>query len=275
MTLFNIQKRSPIFRLESRLSLLFIFLLATAAGAWRFSPWMPKVFFGDDLANLLAYKAGNFASSLSQALGSAYWYKYRPVFATIMWILYGSFGSIIWPYLLVNLLIQGLNATLVFAITRRLSRGNWLVSLAIALAVVTSRFALYQVTQVTGLVEGVALLCFLGMVYCVIRASESEGHALRWSWLAIVSARVARGLYRTLAYAQLTAMTAYHSCTTHLNCKCNGHTYDRVKRPGRAFLTPGARSSSPRPRTEPSARHRNRDSSRRRPAMSTWGESAD
>lgn len=189
--MFNIHRRSPNFRLGPRLGLVLIFLLATAAAAWRFWPWMPKVFFGDDLANLLAYKGGDFASSLTQSLGAAYADKYRPVFASVMWLLFGSFNSAILPYMVVNVLLQGLSATLVFAIALRLSRGNRLVSLAIALAVTTSRFALYQVTQVTGLVEGIALTCFLGMVYCVVRASESRDSAWRWSWLAVVSAFLA------------------------------------------------------------------------------------
>jgi dolichyl-phosphate-mannose--protein O-mannosyl transferase len=80
------------------------------------------------------------------------------------------------PHLVLNLLLQGLNALLVFAISLRLSRGEWLVALAAALIAATSRFALYQVTQVTGLLEGLALIFFLATVYCVVRA-YGDGHA--------------------------------------------------------------------------------------------------
>lgn len=174
--------------LSPSLSLVFVFILAIIAATWRFSPWMPEVFFGDDLSNLLAYKDGHFASSASQALSAAFVGKYRPVFAWVMWLLFSAFEERILPYLALNVLLHGLSATLVFAIAHRVSRANWIVSLVISLAAATSRFALYQVTQVTGLVEGIALTFFLGMIYCIVRASENKESAWRWSWLAVAAA---------------------------------------------------------------------------------------
>ena len=119
-------------------------MLAVVVATLRFWPWMPEVFFGDDLANLLAYKDGHFASSSSQALSAAFSEKYRPVFAWVMWLLFGVFNEQILPYLALNIFIHGLSATLIFAIAFRLSRANWIVSLVIAMATASSRFALYQ-----------------------------------------------------------------------------------------------------------------------------------
>jgi hypothetical protein len=186
--LFNINRKNLLSWLDPRIGLLLVFVLVVTAAKWRFWPWMPEVFFGDDLSNLLAYKDGHFGSSAGQALSAAYAEKYRPVFAWVMWLLFSAFEERILPYLALNVLLHGLSAALVFAIAHRLSRGNWIVALAIALAAATSRFALYQVTQVTGLLEGIALTLFLGMFYCVVRASEDKESAWRWSWLAVAAA---------------------------------------------------------------------------------------
>ena len=176
--------------LYPRALLFLIFLLAlTSIIIWRFGSWMPDVFFGDDLSNLLHYKDGFFPRGLSEAVSVAFVEKYRPVFVWLMSTMFSAFDESISSYLAVNVLLHGLNATLVFAIAHRLSHGNWIVSLAVALTAATSRFAFYQVTQVTGFLEGIALTLFLLMTYCMVRASdESKEAAWRWSWLAVFTA---------------------------------------------------------------------------------------
>jgi len=172
-----------------RAALVLVFALALMATLWRFLPWIPHAFFGDDLYNYLAYKDGFFPEGVAQALTTAFAEKYRPVFVWALSFLFGTFGDRVLPYMAVNMLLHALNATLVFAIARRLGNGQWLVPLVIAVAVATSRFALYQVTQITGLLEGVALMLFLCMTYCVVRASEAGiASAGRWLWLAVAAA---------------------------------------------------------------------------------------
>ncbi len=168
-----------------------VLLLTTAVTAWRFRPWMPDVFFGDDLAILLQHRDGLFASTLRQALTEASSEKFRPVFGLAMWAAFGAFAQNLHLYLAADVFLQGLSACLAFCVARRLSGGSVITALAVSLAIATSRFALYQVTQVTGLLEGLAFVLFLVTVYALIRADE-DGSTARassvWSWGAIVAA---------------------------------------------------------------------------------------
>jgi hypothetical protein len=110
--------------------------------------------------------------------------KFRPVASGFVLLLFNMFGADTINYLVGNILLLGLSAILVFAISRRLG-GSGMVSLAIALAVATSRFATYAATQVIGPLEGLALPLLLGSLYSTIRASECRASAWQWCWIAI------------------------------------------------------------------------------------------
>ncbi|MES2626570.1 MAG: hypothetical protein V4628_14895 [Pseudomonadota bacterium] len=179
---------APSFRHPVAL-LFLVFVLGLIFATWRFGPWMPDVFFGDDLVNLLSYKEGYFPGTTSAAWTVAFMEKYRPIFVSLSSAMFGAFDDTMWAYLAVNVLVQGLNTAIAFAIAHKLSHGNMLVSLAVAVAVATSRFALYQVTQVTGFLEAIALTFFLFMTYCMVHASNANQQAAwRWSWLALLMA---------------------------------------------------------------------------------------
>ena len=153
--------------------------MALLAMCWIwFAPWQPKVFYGDDLDNLLAFYRGEFASSWSQALTSVYLDKFRPVFAGVMHLLFSLFGSRIEGYLTVNLTLHALSGTLVYFLAVAFGVRKWWVAGGVALAFVLCRFSLYQVTQVTGLLEGVATLLFLCMLLSLVRASKQGS----WPW---------------------------------------------------------------------------------------------
>ncbi len=169
--------------------LFLVFFVALITVVWRFDAWMPEAFFGDDLSNLLHYRNGVFPSGLREAVSVAFAEKYRPVFVWLMSWMFTAFDDSLWEYLAVNASLHALNATIVFAIAHRLSHGNWIVSSVVAVAAATSRFALYQVTQVTGFIEGIALTLFLLMLYSMVRAgSATQQAAWRWSWLALLVA---------------------------------------------------------------------------------------
>ena len=171
------------------------------AATARFAPYAPGAFFGDDLSNLLAFRGGLFASSLPQALGSAFLEKYRPVFALAAGSLFGSFGDRISLYIAANIALHALNATLVFAVLRRIGGKSIFVAAGLAVAVAASRFALYQTTQVTGLVEGLSLTFFLSALYFWIRAMRaSSGHA---GLLAMAAASASLALLTHERYAAL------------------------------------------------------------------------
>jgi len=151
----------------------------------RYWSYMPTYFAADDYTNFMAYKNGLCSSSLLQSLGASCGGKYRPIFATVMFGLYSLFGNHTIAFNIINLLIQILNAILVFVITLNLSNGNKFISFMLAISVAASRFAFYQVTQTTGLIEGLSLTFFLVTLYCLLRADESEKSAFLWSWLAL------------------------------------------------------------------------------------------
>jgi hypothetical protein len=163
-----------------------LFGIATIAVAIRFQSWMPEVFFGDDLANYIAFVDGHFPRGVFPALSTSFAEKYRPVFVLLESSLFSRFGDEIAPYLVFNILIHGFNSALVFVIAQRLSSNNWLISVSIMLTIATSRFALYQVTQVTGLLEGLGLSLFLATFYFTINAIDRT--AKKWGWLAISAA---------------------------------------------------------------------------------------
>jgi len=174
------------FSVRQRLGfVLLTFILALLVVKLRFWPYVPEVFFGDDLDNFYAYLQHDFASSVRQSLFQVYFERYRPVWALVLGTFFGTFGDRIELYMLLNAVIHALTVALFFAVAWRLSRGRWLPCLGLALAAASSRFALYQVTQVTGTVESLALVFCLLTVYCVSRIEGENREALIWGWAAI------------------------------------------------------------------------------------------
>lgn len=168
--------------------LLALFALLAAAAAWRFGPWLPPVFYGDDLNHWVGYVDGRCGARASQLLGASCVdpEKLRPVFNVVKVALFAAFGKATSHYMAVNILLHGASALLVFAIARRLA-GGLVVPLALAAAVATSRFALMQVTLVVGLVEGLAFFFFVASLYALVRAAEGARVA-PWAALAVVCA---------------------------------------------------------------------------------------
>lgn len=174
------------------LAVLFAVLgVAVIAGLWRFWPWMPHVLFGDDLANILQYQSPKFTGSWFHLVADREGNKYRPIFDMSLYALFNLFGTNLVGFQLVNVLLLALSAVFAFSVAQRLNGGRWMLSMGVAIAVAASRFALYQVTQVTGLVEGLALVFFMAMLYCVVRARAGGDTALKWGWLSILAAFLA------------------------------------------------------------------------------------
>ncbi len=170
-----------------RVSLAILIFAALLAVSWVwFAPWRPSVFYGDDLSNLLAFYRGEFASSWHQAFTSVYSDKFRPVFAAAMHVLFSSFGPRLEGYMAANMLVHALSGTLIFFSAAHLSARNWAIAVGLSLAFVLSRLSIYQVTQVTGLVEGLGNFFFLCMLLNLIRASAQA--SWRWSLFAFLFA---------------------------------------------------------------------------------------
>jgi hypothetical protein len=171
-------------------SLCALYLLLAGLIAWRFAPFMSRVFFGDDLNHLLQFMDGQCATRLAGVLTSSCAEKFRPVFAAFTIVTFGLFKTVLWRYMAVNVLLHAASATLVFLLALRLGTGR-AGAFAIALAFALSRFATYQLTQADGPVEGLALLFALAALYAVMHARGDGGSAWRDGWLALAAALLA------------------------------------------------------------------------------------
>jgi len=163
-----------------------IFLLLTLVVIWRFNPFMPQVFFGDDLNYLLAFKDGQCGTFASQILTTTCYDKFRPVASGFVLLLMNLFDSSVTGYMIVNVLLQALSAYIAYKIAFQLSNRNKFIAIGVSLTVASSRFAAYQVTQVIGPVEGLGTPLFLGILYMLIYADILKINVLRCGWFAVV-----------------------------------------------------------------------------------------
>lgn len=168
------------------ISLSILCLICTALAGWRFFPWMSNVFYGDDLWYLLAFQKGECATKAAEILVDDCAQKFRPLASGFILLLFNLFASnLSYYYLAINTLLLGISCTLAFTISQKLGSISWKIGLLIAFAIAASRFATYSTTQIIGPVEGLALPLFLGMLYCVIKASEHHKNPWYWCWLSI------------------------------------------------------------------------------------------
>lgn len=156
-----------------------IAVLAILTAAW-FAYVPHPVFMGDDLNHIVYAQTGGYASSLEKALtcqeGAT---KYRPVFATYLYLETLMFGNDFDSYIYLNVFLEFLNACLVALICYRLSRKHLQVAFTCSVMFIISRFSYYHVHQmVGGALEGLSLLLFLLMVCTVVYAYESRKPAV-------------------------------------------------------------------------------------------------
>lgn len=168
----------------------FVFFISIALCYWRFAPWEPTTFYADDLTNLWSYYDGNFANTLHQTFFGSYYEKYRPVFQIVCHVLFSTFDRSLWLYLAFNLLMQGINSVLFFIIAAKLAKNSFFIPFFLTLAFCTSRLALYQVTQVTGLVESIPLAFLLIALYAVLQSMQTTTPKF-WQWMALLSTNFA------------------------------------------------------------------------------------
>ncbi len=136
-------------------------LLIVAVALIWFATIPHGILIGDDIVLVNAVRHGQYASTIPQALTSATQDRYRPVLAVVFSFIVPLFGSHFGAYEALNLIVEIGCALLVAAIVLRLSRDNEALALVCALGFLISRFAYYNVLQVDGLMEGLALLFML------------------------------------------------------------------------------------------------------------------
>jgi len=171
---------------------ILVFTLAYVFTEWRFCKWMPNVFFGDDLMLLLDFKKGDFTQSFWDPFVKGSYSKFRPVFMTFSTLLMSLFGERIEFYLTINTILNAVNACLVFVTAMKLSKGNKIVAAIISIDVAASHFALYQVTQVWGPLEGLGFAFFLITIFCSITSYDlKRANAMSWAFGSVVFSIIA------------------------------------------------------------------------------------
>jgi hypothetical protein len=178
--------------------ILFYILLSTLLGGltfWRFAEWVPTVFYGDDLAMFLSIHGSNSTNPPFIYLLSFIAMKFRPVFTGALSAQIFAFGQNINGYLIVNLLVNVISGLLAFRLFFLTSRST-VIAIFFSCILITSRFALYQTTQVTGQVESIAFSFLLLTLICashaiLVRGPSGELTSRKWMWFALISAGLA------------------------------------------------------------------------------------
>jgi hypothetical protein len=164
------------------------FALLGSIGLVGFCVWWCSFFhfesmIGDDIALLDYFQQKG--SVLQLSVLSTISDKYRPVYFVLQHVVIRLFGGHYPLYFWLNVVIHGALTLAVFGISLHLTRGGRLVSLAVALLFASARFAFYEITQVVGLTESLALGLVLALVWCAVRFRDSDD--VRWLWLALVT----------------------------------------------------------------------------------------
>ena len=98
-----------------------------------------------------------------------------------------TFGDDISLYMLTNTLVHALNSLLFFYIAFIVSKKQFVPALLAALAFCWSRFALFQLGQVFGALEALALFFFLISLLAILQSMIIPRSASKWLWLAVIA----------------------------------------------------------------------------------------
>lgn len=168
------QTPPPSGRFAHAVSIIFVITMVAALNVAWFAPFRGRTLMGDDLELLLEARSGGYASDVVRAFWQVGADKFRPVLTVVLAVLTDAFGADFTAYRTLNLVLQTLNVLLVGFLAWRLSGRRWPITLAAMVIVTLSRFNVYFVLQVYGVMEGLALTFVLAMILAVIRAYETR-----------------------------------------------------------------------------------------------------
>ncbi|WP_343655882.1 hypothetical protein [Paraburkholderia caribensis] len=173
-----------------------VFITLVIATWFRFVPWAPRLFFGDDLFNYMLYHGDRFQSKWADLFFADSGQKFRFVFSGLMHGQIWLFGKNTTAYFAANVVIHAASSTVLALLVYRCCR-NWTVALALSLMAAMSHLGVYEVTQATGQVESLGLLFCMLTVLAVfewhsVSKIESE-HRLQSSfkWISVLCAFLA------------------------------------------------------------------------------------
>lgn len=156
------------------------------------------------------------AEHLHQIFGRSYWWPYaettlyRPLTTLSYLINYSVFGNGAAPagYHVVNLLLHAANASLLFAVVKKISHHVWVAAVAAAVWAVHP----IQTEAVTNIVGRADLLAGVGVLagfYAHLEASGRRDRA-RWVWLAIACVSTLVGLFSKESAVAVVGVVVLH-----------------------------------------------------------------
>jgi hypothetical protein len=108
--------------------------------------------------------------------------KYRPVLSAAQYVLFHIFSSDYQAWVGFNVALNFLIVCLLFALVRRLARGDNFVAFVAALLYITSRFSYYNILQLMGLMEALCILFLVVILYLAVEFMDNDGW---WPGLAL------------------------------------------------------------------------------------------
>jgi hypothetical protein len=184
--------------------------LAAAALAW-FDEYRFRSLMGDDIILLNATNTpGGYASGVWRSVTQTGDQKYRPILTVVLSVITDLFESDYEAYRLLNIALLTTASGLAAFLAYRLSRGNLGVAAFVGLAMVVSRFNLYNVLQALGVMENMALCFVLAMLICAQLAYARQRRVyLHAAYVAYALAIYTHERFLTLgAFAVLLALLA-------------------------------------------------------------------
>lgn len=105
--------------------------------------------------------------------------RFRFVYYLAAWLELALIGSHITWFVPINIILNGCIAYTVYRFGKRLSR-NYFIGFGCGFLYLASRMSYYQISQVYGLMESLALWAAIGIFYCVYRYIHEEGDGKKY-----------------------------------------------------------------------------------------------
>jgi len=109
--------------------------------------------------------------------------RFRFIYYLAAYLELGLVGSHVTWFVPINILLNGAIAYTVCRFGRKLS-GNKIIGFLCGFLYLLSRMSYYQISQVCGLVESLALWTAIGILYCLYEYINSSGQESYWFWAA-------------------------------------------------------------------------------------------
>lgn len=147
-------------KIYNYLKLIFMFIFLCSLNYIINYNLQSKVFYDDDLATWHLYNNNNFIKFIFNTSFN----KFRPILYILLWFCYkiGNNSMIFFNY--VNLLISIIISLNIFYMINKITKIKY-IAFTCSIAFILSKYAYYNITQVLGIMEALALLCACAFLY--------------------------------------------------------------------------------------------------------------